>query len=142
MSCSPAAQKRGENNRILAVATCGILTATSETAHLPWSMMPFVIGVMGVGGVRKKPDYFRLAMAAPAALPEFQGNVVAIQTAPFWEEALVAASAKRGEFNRILDTAYTLNEDGRRISNMSASPSFAALFSSRQNTQFSNTLAA
>ena len=75
--------------------------------------MPFVIGVMGVGGVREEPDYFRLAMAAPAALPEFQGNVVAVRTAPFWEEALVAASAKRGEFNRILDTAYTLDEDGK-----------------------------
>ena len=75
--------------------------------------MPFVIGVMGVGGVREEPDYFRQAMAAPAALPEFQGNVAAVQTAPFWDEALVAASAKRGEFNRILDTAYTLNEDGR-----------------------------
>jgi hypothetical protein len=52
-------------------------------------------------------------MAAPAALPEFQDNVAAVQTAPFWDEALVAASAKRGEYNRILDTAYTLDEDGR-----------------------------
>ena len=76
------------------------------------SEMPFIIGVMGVGGVREEPDYFRLAMAAPAALPEFKGNVVAVQTAPFWDEALVAASAKRDEFNRILDTAYALAEDG------------------------------
>ena len=42
--------------------------------------MPFVIGVMGVGG--KNPDLgnaaFREAMAAPAALPEFQGNVIAV----------------------------------------------------------------
>ncbi|MCH5378275.1 MAG: sialate O-acetylesterase, partial [Planctomycetes bacterium] len=75
--------------------------------------MPFIIGVMGVGGVRDEPDYFRQAMAAPAALPEFQGNVVAVQTAPFWDEALVTASAKRGEFNRILDTAYALDDDGR-----------------------------
>jgi alpha-galactosidase len=75
--------------------------------------MPFVIGVMGVGGVREEPDYFRQAMAAPAGLPEFKDNVVAVETAPFWDEALVTASAKRGEFNRILDTAYTLDEDGR-----------------------------
>jgi len=75
--------------------------------------MPFVIGVMGVGGVREEPDYFRQAMAAPAALPEFTGNVTAVQTAPFWDEDLVAASAKRDAFNRILDTSYSLNEDGR-----------------------------
>jgi alpha-galactosidase len=74
--------------------------------------MPFVIGVMGVGGVRQEPDYFRHAMAAPAALPEFQDNVVAVQTAPFWDEALVAASTKRNEYNKIVDTAYALNEDG------------------------------
>jgi hypothetical protein len=72
-----------------------------------------VIGVMGVGGVRDEPDYFREAMAASAALPEFQDNVAAVQTAPFWDEALVTASAKQGEYNRILDTAYTLDEDGR-----------------------------
>jgi len=74
--------------------------------------MPFIIGVMGVGGVREEPDCFRQAMAAPASLPEFKGNVVAVQTAPFWEEALVTASAKRGEFNRILDTAYALDGNG------------------------------
>ncbi len=74
--------------------------------------MPFIIGVMGVDGVQEEPNYFRLAMAAPAAMPEFKGNVVAVQTAPFWDEALVVASAKRGEFNRILDTAYALEDDG------------------------------
>ncbi len=75
--------------------------------------MPFVIGVMGVGGVQEEPDYFRLAMAAPATLPEFKENVVAVPTAPFWDEALVAASAKQAQLNRILDTAYALDEDGR-----------------------------
>ena len=34
---------------------------------------------MGVGGVREEPDFFRLAMAAPAALPEFEGHVVAVR---------------------------------------------------------------
>jgi alpha-galactosidase len=74
--------------------------------------MPFVIGVMGVGGVQNEPNSFRQAMAAPAALPEFKGNVFAVQTAPFWDEALVAASAKQGQVARILDTAYALEEDG------------------------------
>jgi alpha-galactosidase len=89
--------------------------------------MPFIIGVMGVGGVQEEPNYFRQAMAAPAALPEFEGNVVAVQTAPYWDEALVAASAKRGEFNRILDTAYALAEDGKMDRNAPEFPGWRAI---------------
>jgi alpha-galactosidase len=74
--------------------------------------MRFVIGVMGVGGPGQMEN-FRKAMAAPAAMPEFKDNIVAVQTAPFWDEALVAASAKRHKLNRILDTAHSVNEDGR-----------------------------
>ena len=75
--------------------------------------MRFIIGVMGVGGVQEDPNYFRQAMAVPADMPEFRGNVVAVPTAPFWDEALLAASAKRDNYNRILDTAHSLTEDGR-----------------------------
>jgi alpha-galactosidase len=59
--------------------------------------MKFVIGVMGVGGPleeyasqRYVPIHgsFREAMAAPAALPEFKGNVTAVRTAPFWDMRL------------------------------------------------------
>ena len=59
--------------------------------------MPFVIGVMGVGGLDagKDTQEFRKAMAAPAALPEFAGNVVAVETAPFWAEELDAIDKKR-----------------------------------------------
>ena len=32
--------------------------------------------------------YFHQAQAAPAALPEFKGNVVAVETAPFWDADL------------------------------------------------------
>ena len=49
--------------------------------------LPFVIGVMGVGGLKDESVdmlAFRRAMTAPAAMPEFKGNVVAVQTAPFW----------------------------------------------------------
>ena len=53
--------------------------------------LPFVIGVLGVGGPTDQygPDQqrykathqnFRDAMAAPAKLPEFQGNVAAMLT--------------------------------------------------------------
>jgi alpha-galactosidase len=33
-------------------------------------------------------------MAAPASLPEFKGNVTAVQTAPFWSEELAAIDQK------------------------------------------------
>ena len=51
---------------------------------------------MGVGGLDAGVDTqeFRKAMAAPAALPEFAGNVVAVQTAPFWSEELGAIDKK------------------------------------------------
>jgi len=59
--------------------------------------LPFVIGVMGVGGELEAGarhtavhQGFRDAMAAPAALPEFRGNVTAVPTAPFWDPDLQA----------------------------------------------------
>ena len=72
--------------------------------------MPFVIGVLGVDG--EKHVSFRKAMAAPAAMPEFQGNVVAVDTAPFWDRAIEAAEPKRGKYNEIVDTAHALKADG------------------------------
>ncbi|MEO8498457.1 MAG: sialate O-acetylesterase, partial [Planctomycetota bacterium] len=53
--------------------------------ELDASRMPFVIGVMGVGGAAANEDNlkFREAMAAPAALPEFKDNVVGVPTSPF-----------------------------------------------------------
>ncbi len=55
--------------------------------------MPFVIGVMGIGGLKedKKPGsqmYFRQAQVAPVSLPEFKGNVVAVPTALYWDDEL------------------------------------------------------
>ena len=63
--------------------------------------MPFVIGVMGVDGVQDKPNYFRLAMAAPAALPEFKGNVVAVETAPYWDQPLGDIDRKNGQIRQM-----------------------------------------
>jgi hypothetical protein len=59
--------------------------------------MPFVIGVMGVGGLKDSSVEmlaFRRAMAAPAAMPEFKGNVAAVETAPFWPDELGAIAEK------------------------------------------------
>jgi hypothetical protein len=72
--------------------------------------MPFVIGVLGVEG--EKNVNFRKAMAAPASMPEFKGNVVAVDTAPFWDTVIEAAEPKQGRYNEIVGTARTLNPDG------------------------------
>ncbi len=72
--------------------------------------MPFVIGVLGVDG--EKNVNFRKAIAAPAYLPEFKGNVVAVDTAPFWDHAIAAAEPKQEEYNTIIGTAHTLKPDG------------------------------
>jgi hypothetical protein len=70
--------------------------------------LPFVIGVMGVGGPtseygpneqRYKATHqnFRDAMAAPADLSEFKGNVTAIRTEKYWDRELKLARAKENE---------------------------------------------
>jgi alpha-galactosidase len=73
--------------------------------------MPFVIGVLGVGG-ESDNEVFRKAMAAPADLPEFKGNVVAVETAPFWDHDIAAAEPKQARYNEIVGTSHTLKEDG------------------------------
>jgi len=59
--------------------------------------LPFVIGVMGVGGPLdlSRPDRytpihhsFRQAMAAPAEMPEFRGTVAAVWTERYWDTEL------------------------------------------------------
>jgi alpha-galactosidase len=73
--------------------------------------LPFVIGVLGVGGPTADygPDQqrykathqnFRDAMAAPAKLPEFQGNVAAVWTENYWDRELTAAKAKDHEIKQ------------------------------------------
>ena len=61
--------------------------------------VPFVIGVMGVGGNEPNEgnQAFREAMAAPAQMDEFKRNVLAVPTAPYWDEALAAIDKKRSE---------------------------------------------
>ena len=82
--------------------------------------MPFVIGVMGVGGAKAGAETveFRKAMAAPAALPEFKGNVIAVETAPFWSEELGAIDDKQDKVRQMrhfLDSKHKdhPNADGK-----------------------------
>jgi Carbohydrate esterase, sialic acid-specific acetylesterase len=67
--------------------------------------LPFVVGVMGVGGptaeynadqMRYKNTHqnFRDAMAAPAKMPEFQGNVANVLMEKYWDPELSAAKSK------------------------------------------------
>ena len=72
--------------------------------------MPFVIGVLGVDG--EKHVNFRKAMAAPTDMPEFKDNVIAVDTAPFWDHDIAAAQPKQGEYNNIVATAHRLKADG------------------------------
>jgi hypothetical protein len=72
--------------------------------------MPFVIGVLGVDG--EKNVNFRRAMAAPADMPEFKGNVIAVDTAPFWDYDIAAAQPKQGEYDNLVSTAHALKADG------------------------------
>jgi TfoX/Sxy family transcriptional regulator of competence genes len=68
--------------------------------------LPFVIGVMGVGGPTDEygPEQqrytathqnFRDAMAAPAKLPEFHGNVVSVLTEKYWDSQLSELNQRR-----------------------------------------------
>jgi hypothetical protein len=65
--------------------------------------LPVVIGVMGVDGTNPNPHIaaFRKAMAAPAALPEFRGNVTAVETAPFWSMELGAIAEKQDKVRQM-----------------------------------------
>jgi alpha-galactosidase len=65
--------------------------------------MPFVIGVLGVGGANANEQTieFRKAMSAPAALPEFRGNVIAVETAPFWSKELGAIADKHDQVRQM-----------------------------------------
>jgi alpha-galactosidase len=76
--------------------------------------MPFVIGVIGVGGDKATGGIANLrpAMAAPAAMPEFKGNVAAVPTAPYWDYEMESLLGKKAEISRRLGAAYLLTEDG------------------------------
>ena len=69
--------------------------------------MPFVIGVLGIDGPAteeseaSKPERtrgilpnFRKAMAAPAEMPEFKGNVAAVLTEKYWDSELGELAAR------------------------------------------------
>jgi len=76
--------------------------------------MPFVIGVIGVGGEKATGGIANLrpAMAAPAKLPEFKGNVAAVETARYWDYEMESLLGKKAEISRRFGAAYLLTNDG------------------------------
>jgi alpha-galactosidase len=87
--------------------------------HAP--AMPFVIGLPGFEGLdtqRQSIISLRKAMSAPAAMPEFKGNVMAVDTAPFWDEKLEEIESnlgKVGDMRYLIDSKQKNgpNADGR-----------------------------
>lgn len=86
------------------------------------AQLPFVIGVLGVGGpvdqygpteqrYRSIHDGFRRAMAAPADLPEFRGRVTAVLTENYWDAELAELKERGG---RIKAKAQELSRDNTR----------------------------
>ncbi len=86
--------------------------------------LPFVIGVMGVGGptasygpsqqrYRFVHQSFRDAMAAPARAPEFEGNVTAVLTEDYWD-AEVSGLREREKLSKPeVDKVKAAMSDGR-----------------------------
>jgi hypothetical protein len=63
--------------------------------------LPFVIGVLGVGGDEDPPTsqlgYFQQAQAAVAQEPEFEQTVANVRTGKYWDHQLEALEAKSRE---------------------------------------------
>jgi hypothetical protein len=79
--------------------------------------LPFVIGVMGVGGpikdTKKRAVHvnFRAAMAEPAGMKSFRGNVVAVPTSPYWDETLDEIGGRIGKVNNMARMLRTKNKN-------------------------------
>jgi alpha-galactosidase len=88
--------------------------------------MPFVIGVMGIGGDKdgkKAPQmYFRQAQRKPAIVDEFKGNVLAVETSQFWDDNLDALAQRKEklydklkqEFRKTPSMTEAAKEEARR----------------------------
>lgn len=116
----PRQPKGATTNRYAKYSECMAAFIRDVRKDLGAPKLPFVIGVMGVGGKDPGEDNlaFREAMAAPASLPEFKGNVIAVRTAPFWDEQLGAIQAKRDKVRQMAfelknKNAKSANADGK-----------------------------
>ena len=85
-------------------------------AELTAPKMPFVIGVMGIDGMRGDTvapmRNFREAQRNVAKLEEFKGNVIAVETAPFWDDELERL-VERSERSKNPEADFTPEERKR-----------------------------
>ena len=81
--------------------------------------LPFIIGVMGVGGPiaeygpnqKRYADIhreFRQSMSAPALVPEFRGNVQAVLTEKYWDSQLAELSLR---MNKVKENLRSLRKE-------------------------------
>jgi alpha-galactosidase len=75
--------------------------------------MPFVIGVMGLGG--NTDGAFQKAQAAPAEWDEFKGNVAAVFTGKYWDHEMEKLNPKAEEVRRSRDHAHEFSKDGKKL---------------------------
>ena len=104
----PDLPKGSKANRFAKYSECLAALIRDVRKDVGVPQLPFVIGVMGVGGTNANEGTvaFREAMTAPALLPEFKGNVIAVPTAPFWSEELGAIADKH---EKVRQMSYFLN---------------------------------
>ncbi|RME96282.1 MAG: hypothetical protein D6766_01130 [Verrucomicrobia bacterium] len=87
--------------------------------------LPFVIGVLGVGGptadyppeqqrYRAVHQNFRDAMAAPASMPEFAGTVAALLTERYWDQEVSALRRRERALKPRIDAINQAVKDGRK----------------------------
>jgi Carbohydrate esterase, sialic acid-specific acetylesterase len=68
--------------------------------------MPFVIGVIGIGGDKDPAEHMvslRKEQAATAETPEFKGNVAAVPTACFWDNEMVSALERANKSSTMME---------------------------------------
>jgi hypothetical protein len=112
--------------------------------------LPFVIGVLGISGDLRHMDAklvpmtreFRKAMAAPAGMPEFKGNVTAVHTEEFWEPELEALQLRFGQYRKIIDELKTEQiaglKDKPRIRRVTLDAEHQAKLESRRKEVYSD----
>ncbi|MEZ6122395.1 MAG: exo-alpha-sialidase [Planctomycetaceae bacterium] len=103
----PVLPKDSPENRFATYSTLLAQFIRDVRKDLNAPELPFVIGVMGVGGKNVNPDnlQFREAMTAPALLPEFKNTVTAVPTATYWDETLGAIQEK---YEQVRQMSYLL----------------------------------
>ncbi len=90
--------------------------------------MPFVIGVMGIDGMKGDKNapmmHFREAQRKPSTLNEFKGNVIAVETAPFWDDDLDMLQQRMERLNDTLESQFNrtpdMTEEAKEVSRKKA----------------------